>query len=102
MLQSGSRKPVLFFLLVLTFVVFKANAQTDYPFRDPKLSDDARIADLVGRLTLQEKVDLMDGTPKIPLLPLVFSEGAEGLPGLAWGGPGLGGPRAPQPLPTTI
>jgi len=102
MLQSGSRTPVLIFLLVLTFVVFKANAQTDYPFRDPKLSDDARIADLVGRLTLQEKVDLMDGHPKIPRLHLMFSDEAEGLHGLALGGPGLWGPRGLQPLPTTI
>ena len=55
MKQSGNKKPVLFFLFVLAFVVFKAGAQTDYPFRDPKLSDDARIADLLGHLTLQEK-----------------------------------------------
>lgn len=100
--QSGSRKPILFFLLVLTFVVFKAGAQADYPFRDPKLSDDARIADLMGRLTLQEKIDLMDGHPKIPRLHLVFSDEAEGLHGLALGGPGQWGPRGLQPLPTTI
>src|SRR5580658_4554840 len=35
-----------------------ASAQADYPFRDPKLSDDQRIADLLSRVTLAEKVDL--------------------------------------------
>src|ERR1035441_2546489 len=101
MLQSGSRKPVLFFLLVLTFVVFKANAQTDYPFRDTKLSDDARIADLLGRLTLDEKVNLMSDHPKIARLNLIFSGQVEGLHGLALGGPGGWGGRGRTPLPTT-
>jgi len=81
--------------------VLNASAQTDYPFRDPKLSDDARIADLLKRLTLDEKVELMDGHPKIPRLKLVFSDEPEGLHGLALGGPGLWGPHGLQPLPTT-
>jgi beta-glucosidase len=100
MKQSGNRKPVLFFLFVFPFVVFEAGAQTDYPFRDPKLSDDARIADLLERLTLQEKVDPMGGHPKVPRLHLVLSDEAEGLHGLALGGPGGWGPRGRQPLPT--
>jgi beta-glucosidase len=48
-------------------------AQAGYPFRDPKLTDDQRIADLLGRLTLDEKVDLMANHPKIPRLGIVFS-----------------------------
>jgi beta-glucosidase len=101
MKQCGNRKPVLFFLLVLTVFVWEAGAQTDDPFRNPKLSDDARIADLLGRLTLQEKVDLMGGHPKVPRLHLVLSDEAEGLHGLALGGPGGWGTRGHQPLPTT-
>jgi hypothetical protein len=57
MRQSRSRQSLLFFFLVFAFMAFKASAQADYPFRDIKLSDDARIADLLGRLTLEEKVD---------------------------------------------
>jgi beta-glucosidase len=98
---SGNRKPVLSVLLILTVFAFEAGAQTDYPFRNPKLSDDTRIADLLGRLTLQEKVDLMGGHPKVPRLHLVLSDEAEGLHGLALGGPGGWGPRGHQPLPTT-
>jgi len=76
-------------------------AQPDYPFRDPKLPDDQRIADLLGRLNLSEKVDLMSNHPRIPRLGVVFSGQVEGLHGLALGGPGGWGPRGKQPLPTT-
>ena len=78
-----------------------ASAQADYPFRDLKLPDDQRIGDLLGRLTLSEKVDLMSNHPKIPRLGVVFSGQVEGLHGLALGGPGGWGPRGKQPLPTT-
>ena len=78
-----------------------ACGQADYPFRDPKLSDDARIADLQGRLTLDEKVSLMSDHPKIERLGLAFSGQVEGLHGLALGGPGGWGGRGRTPLPTT-
>src|SRR5580704_5481424 len=79
-------------------------AQSDLPFRDPKLSDDQRISDLLGRLTLDEKVNLMSDHPKVPRLGLVFSGQVEGLHGLALGGPGGLGPArqaaAPQYHPS--
>ncbi len=78
-----------------------ADSQVDFPFRDPSLGDDARIADLLSRLNLQEKVNLMDGHARVPRLHLVLSDEAEGLHGLALGGPGGWGPRGRQPLPTT-
>src|SRR5581483_8104792 len=76
-------------------------AQVDYPFRDPKLDDDQRIADLLGRLTIDEKINLMSDHPKIPRLQLVFSGQVEGLHGLALGGPAGWGGRGRQPVPTT-
>src|ERR1039457_1876707 len=76
-------------------------AQAEYPFRDPKLGDDQRIADLLGRLTVEEKILLMSDHPKIPRLGLVFSGQVEGLHGLALGGPGGWGGRDRTPLPTT-
>src|SRR5208337_5011721 len=90
-----------FFFLVLSFMALRTSAQVDYAFRDPKLGDDTRIADLLKRLTLDEKVELMDGHTKIPRLHLVLSDEAEGLRGLALGGPGRWGPRGREPLPTT-
>ncbi|WP_263418138.1 glycoside hydrolase family 3 C-terminal domain-containing protein [Terriglobus albidus] len=101
MQRSGYRKWVLLFSAVLISATLKADAQIEYPFRDPKLGDEARIADLLKRLTLQEKVDLMGGHAKVPRLHLVLSDEAEGLHGLALGGPGGWGPRGRPPLPTT-
>jgi beta-glucosidase len=88
-------------MLVLAMGSAVSLAQADYPFRDPKLSDDQRIADLLGRLTLDEKVNLMSDHPKIPRLGLAFSGQVEGLHGLALGGPGGWGGRGRTPLPTT-
>ncbi len=87
---------------MLSGVAGVAQAQADYPFRDTTLADDQRIADLLGRLTLDEKVDLMSDHPKVQRLGLQFSGQVEGLHGLALGGPGgWGGSRGRQPLPTT-
>ncbi|MDE3199492.1 MAG: glycoside hydrolase family 3 C-terminal domain-containing protein [Acidobacteriota bacterium] len=77
-------------------------AQADYPFRNTKLSDEARIDDLLHRLTLQEKIDLMSDHPKFPRLGFVFSGQVEGLHGLALGGPALWGGRGLLEQPTTI
>jgi beta-glucosidase len=82
-------------------MVQAACAQADYPFRDTKLTDDQRIADLLGRLTLEEKITLMSNHPTFPRLGLVFSGQVEGLHGLALGGPGGWGGRGRTPMPTT-
>jgi len=88
-------------LVLLAGVTRVASAQADFPFRDPKLPDDQRIADLLGRLSLDEKVNLMSNHPRIARLNLVFSGQVEGLHGLALGGPGSWGPRGKQPIPTS-
>jgi beta-glucosidase len=78
-----------------------ACAQADYPFRDTKLSDDQRITDLMGRLTLEEKLHLLADFPKFPELGVAFTGQVEGLHGLALGGPGnWGGRKGPQPTTT--
>jgi beta-glucosidase len=102
MRQNECRELFLSFFLVIALSVLKTSAQTEYPFRDPQLSDDERITDLLKRLTLDEKVELMNGHPKIPHLKLVLSDEPEGLHGLALGGPGKWGPLGRKPLPTTI
>ena len=78
-----------------------AVTQAKYPFQDTKLSDSARIDDLLARLTLEEKIELMSDHPKFPRLGLVFSGQVEGLHGLALGGPAGWGGRGRQPVPTT-
>jgi beta-glucosidase len=63
-----------------------AAAEPSYPFRDPSLSLDARVADLVGRLTLDEKISLLHQyQPAIPRLGIdLFKAGTEALHGVAW------------------
>jgi beta-glucosidase len=90
-----------FGVLLAAGLMEMARGQADYPFRNTSLSDDARIDDLLKRLTLDEKVLLMSDHPKIPRLGIVFSGQVEGLHGLALGGPGGWGGRGRQPVPTT-
>ena len=99
--RLGPNVPWMAALLLAAGLPRLVQAQTDQPFRNPKLTDDQPISDLLGRLTLDEKVNLMSDHPKIPRLGLVFSGQVEGLHGLALGGPGGWGPRGKQPLPTT-
>ncbi|WP_433473150.1 glycoside hydrolase family 3 C-terminal domain-containing protein [Spirillospora sp. CA-142024] len=63
-----------------------AAARDTYPFRDPRLSVDARVDDLLGRLTLDEKVSLLHQyQPAIPRLGIGrFKTGTEALHGVAW------------------
>src|ERR1700730_12479895 len=92
---------VLIGLMTVVVMGHGAYAQTEYPFRDSKLPAEQRITDLLSRLTLDEKVTLMSGSPKIPRLGLAFTGQVEGLHGLALGGPGQWGDKGKQPLPTT-
>ncbi|WP_205718381.1 glycoside hydrolase family 3 protein [Actinomadura sp. WMMA1423] len=63
-----------------------AAARETYPFRDPRLSVQARVDDLVGRLTLDEKISLLHQyQPAIPRLGINrFKTGTEALHGVAW------------------
>jgi beta-glucosidase len=59
------------FLPVLIFLFFTVHAQKKYefPFQDPSLSTGKRVADLVSRLTLEEKVlQMLNATPAIKRL----------------------------------
>jgi beta-glucosidase len=63
-----------------------ARTASQYPFRDPHLPLSARVADLLGRLTLDEKVSLLHQyEPAIPRLGIgSFKTGTEALHGVAW------------------
>lgn len=63
-----------------------ARADAGYPFRDPRLPLQTRIDDLVGRLTLDEKISMLHQyQPAVPRLGLkLFKVGTEALHGVAW------------------
>jgi beta-glucosidase len=61
-------------------------AQETYPFQDPDLSVEERVEDLLGRLTLDEKLSLLhQSQAAIPRLGIpYFKAGTEALHGVAW------------------
>ncbi|MFJ3309579.1 glycoside hydrolase family 3 C-terminal domain-containing protein [Streptomyces sp. NPDC086549] len=63
-----------------------AHSESAYPFRDPSLSVDARVTDLLSRLTLDERISLLHQyEPAIPRLGIQsFRTGTEALHGVAW------------------
>ncbi|MFF5295838.1 glycoside hydrolase family 3 protein [Paractinoplanes globisporus] len=73
-------------LLLAPAIPGAAHADPAYPFRDPRLPLQTRVDDLVGRLTLDEKISLLHQyQPAIPRLGInLFKAGTEALHGVAW------------------
>jgi len=63
-----------------------STAAPEYPFRDPGLSQTARVDDLLGRLTMDEKISMLHQyAPAIPRLGIpMFKTGTEAVHGVAW------------------
>ncbi|HEX9107917.1 MAG TPA: glycoside hydrolase family 3 N-terminal domain-containing protein, partial [Longimicrobiales bacterium] len=74
-------------------------AQEAFPFRNPDLSAERRIDDLLGRMTLAEKIAALSTDAGVPRLGVKGSGNTEGLHGVAQGGPSNWGRR--HPVPTT-
>ncbi|MBK0369403.1 glycoside hydrolase family 3 C-terminal domain-containing protein [Flavobacterium agrisoli] len=75
-------------LLLCTIIAFAQNENTvvpTFPFQNPKLNTEERIADLISRLNLDEKASqMMHNTPAIPHLGILpFSYWNEALHGIA-------------------
>ncbi|MER8005799.1 glycoside hydrolase family 3 C-terminal domain-containing protein [Streptomyces sp. NPDC094149] len=99
--MTGKRRHRFAYALALTLVAalgatVPAHADSPYPFRDPSLSVDARVSDLLGRLTLDEKISLLHQyEPAIPRLGIQsFRTGTEALHGVAWLGKATVFPQA--------
>jgi beta-glucosidase len=70
-------------------------APSAYPFQDPDLPAEQRITDLIGRLTLEEKIDCLAVRAAVPRLGVKGSPHIEGYHGVAQGGPSNWGRRNP-------
>ncbi|HVY75713.1 MAG TPA: glycoside hydrolase family 3 C-terminal domain-containing protein [Puia sp.] len=77
----------VFFILLFCWTIRCGLAQTP-PYLNPSLPLDARVDDLVGRMTLQEKVSqLLNGSPAIPRLQIPeYNWWSEALHGVARSG----------------
>ena len=58
---SPTRLDVFCLFTIFLFVSAAASAQDALPYRDPKLPVEQRVADLLSRMTLEEKVAQMEG-----------------------------------------
>lgn len=72
-----------------------ASQAAPYPFQNPDLPMEERISDLIGRMTLDEKIDALANRASVPRLGVVGSPHIEGYHGVAQGGPSNWGRRNP-------
>jgi beta-glucosidase len=87
---AGGQRPVL--VPPVTDEEFKAAQKQAFPFRDLKLAPEARITDLIGRMTLNEKIGLL-GFADLRRLGIRLSGSIEGIHGVAQDGPANWLPR---------
>jgi beta-glucosidase len=87
-----------FFLLLSVCLALSAQ---DYPFRDTRLSEEARIANLISLMTLDEKINCLSTRLTIPRLGVNGTRTIEGLHGLAYSGPANWAVRGAKASPTT-
>jgi len=78
-----------------------AAAQQRAVYADPGAPVEARVTDLLGRMTLEEKISALSTNPSVPRLGVVGTGHVEGLHGLALGGPGGWEGRGLPVIPTT-
>ena len=69
----------------------------EFPFQNPDLLAEDRITDLIGRMTLEEKIDCLAARAAVPRLGVQGSPHIEGYHGVAQGGPSNWGRRNPTP-----
>jgi len=86
-------------LVCAAISVCPAVAQYQYPFQNPDLPIEERVANIVSLMTRDEKIACLGTDPSVPRLGIKGTRHVEGLHGLALGGPGGWG--RPTPIPTT-
>jgi beta-glucosidase len=79
----------------LLFALATTGRPAEYPFQDPDRHAEDRISDLVGRMTLDEKIDCLAMRTAVPRLGVAGSPHIEGYHGVAQGGPSNWGRRNP-------
>ncbi|MBE3099935.1 MAG: hypothetical protein IMZ44_22685, partial [Planctomycetes bacterium] len=81
-----------------SFAPFSVNVYAfpvKYPFQNPDLPMEERISDLIGRMTLDEKIDALATRASVARLGVIGSPHIEGYHGVAQGGPSNWGRRNP-------
>jgi beta-glucosidase len=82
-----------------TLSLLPGSDQTQYPFQNPELPLEQRIANILSLMTVEEKIACLGTNPSVPRLGIKGSGHVEGIHGLTQGGPGKWG--RPKTIPTT-
>jgi beta-glucosidase len=72
-----------------------------YPFQDTRLTEDARIKNLISLMTLDEKINCLSTRLSVPRLGIKGTHTVEGLHGLAYSGPANWAVKGAKASPTT-
>lgn len=88
MLKIGIAHVFLIVSLAAHAQQVQGSAPVGAVYADSAAPVEARITDLLSRMTLEEKVDVFGTDPTVPRLGVVGTGHVEGLHGLALGGPG--------------
>jgi beta-glucosidase len=110
-LKRRAVQPILLLsLLVSCALLSGAQQRYQYLFQNPDLPTEQRITDLLSRMTLEEKIDMLSSEalsegmmskPDVPRLGVVGTGHVEGLHGLSQGGPGPWQGPGKVAIPTT-
>lgn len=87
-------------VLFMLFVHQVLSAQS-YPFKDIRLTEDARIKNLISLMTLDEKINCLSPRISVPRLGVKGTHTVEGLHGLAYSGPANWAVKGAKASPTT-
>jgi len=82
-------------MIVQTSAAQVDSSSSRFPFKNPDLPAEQRITDLIGRMTLEEKINALGFTAAVPRLGVKGSRHIEGYHGVAQGGPSNWGHRNP-------
>jgi beta-glucosidase len=86
--------------LLLVCVQTFSSAQ-NYPFQDTKLTEEARLKNLISLLTIDEKINCLSTRISLPRLGIKGTRTVEGLHGLAYSGPANWAVKGAKASPTT-
>jgi beta-glucosidase len=81
--------------IALVCTLATTGRSAEYPFQDPDRPAEDRVSDLIGRMTLDEKIDCLGTRTAVPRLGVAGSPHIEGYHGVAQGGPSNWGRRNP-------